>query len=100
MTPTSIRAAQACLRPSSTRLLSPSISTPARFASNRLQHRPWIPSGTRFASTTTGASKGTWKGTFARWGLAVGAVYFYATNNMFEQKPACMFYSPQLYSKF
>ncbi|KAL2120231.1 hypothetical protein VTJ04DRAFT_4257 [Mycothermus thermophilus] len=44
----------------------------------------------RFASTSTSAAspkkKGSWKGTFLRWGLAAGAVYFYNTSPLFADE--------------
>jgi len=42
----------------------------------------------RLVSTITPPKKsGTWKGTFFRWGLAGGAVYFYNTSSIFAQSP-------------
>ncbi|KAH6857117.1 hypothetical protein B0I37DRAFT_369205 [Chaetomium sp. MPI-CAGE-AT-0009] len=50
--------------------------------------RPTLGSGSRrFASTTAKTSKkGTWKGTGFRWGLAIGAVYFYNTSPIFADE--------------
>ncbi|KAK4098154.1 hypothetical protein N658DRAFT_499734 [Parathielavia hyrcaniae] len=52
--------------------------------------RPTLSSAPRrFASTAPVSKKGTWKGTAFRWGLAVGAVYFYNTSPLFaDELPA------------
>ncbi|KAG6364025.1 hypothetical protein INS49_009128 [Diaporthe citri] len=42
--------------------------------------------GRRFASTAPADKKYTWKGTAARWGLAVGALYWYNTSPMFADE--------------
>ncbi|KAH7171291.1 hypothetical protein EDB81DRAFT_626349, partial [Dactylonectria macrodidyma] len=44
----------------------------------------------RFNSTTasSSSSKGSWKGSFARWGLAFGAVYYYNTSPVFADDAA------------
>ncbi|KAI0551300.1 hypothetical protein F4679DRAFT_539939 [Xylaria curta] len=44
-------------------------------------------SGRRFASTAPADKKRTWKGSAVRWGLAVGAVYFYSTSAAFAEEP-------------
>ncbi|KAI1747051.1 hypothetical protein F4782DRAFT_535830 [Xylaria castorea] len=44
-------------------------------------------SGRRFASTTPADKKRTWKSSAVRWGLAVGAVYFYSTSAAFAEEP-------------
>ena len=50
----------------------------------------------RAASTAAGpAKKGTWKGTAARWGVAVGAVYWYCTSPLFADDPARRFLAPK-----
>lgn len=41
----------------------------------------------RRAVSTGPARKGTWKGAAARWGVAVGAVYFYCTSPLFADDP-------------
>ena len=43
-------------------------------------------SARRFASTGRAAKKGTWKGTAVRWGLAIGALYFYNTSPIFNDE--------------
>jgi hypothetical protein len=49
--------------------------------------RPTLASGSRrFASTAPAKKKGTWKGTGLRWGLAIGAVYFYNTSPLFADE--------------
>lgn len=40
----------------------------------------------RLLSTAPASKKGTWKGTALRWGLAVGAVYFYNTSPIFADE--------------
>ncbi|POS71684.1 mitochondrial intermembrane space import and assembly protein 40 [Diaporthe helianthi] len=42
--------------------------------------------GRRFASTAPADKRYTWKGTAARWGLAVGALYWYNTSPMFADE--------------
>ncbi|KAI1419955.1 hypothetical protein F5Y12DRAFT_788639 [Xylaria sp. FL1777] len=45
-------------------------------------------SGRRFASTTTPVDKKrSWKSSAARWGLAIGAVYWYSTSTVFAEEP-------------
>ncbi len=45
------------------------------------------PATRRFASTAAaGSGKGTWKGTAARWGLAIGALYWYNTSPIFADE--------------
>lgn len=45
-------------------------------------------SNRRLITTSTPPKKsGSWKGTFARWGLAAGAVYYYNTSPVFAQSP-------------
>lgn len=40
--------------------------------------------------TTPPAAKGrTWKGSAARWGLAIAAVYWYSTSPIFADEPIC-----------
>ncbi|KAK7998226.1 AMP dependent ligase/synthetase [Apiospora arundinis] len=41
----------------------------------------------RFASTTPANKKRSWKGSAVRWGLAVGAVYYYSTSPAFAEEP-------------
>ena len=49
--------------------------------------RPTVASGARrLASTAPAKKKGTWKGTGLRWGLAIGAVYFYNTSPIFADE--------------
>ncbi|KAI1811686.1 hypothetical protein GGS20DRAFT_561787 [Poronia punctata] len=44
--------------------------------------------GRRFASTTSAAGqRRTWKSSALRWGLAVGAVYWYNTSSVFAEEP-------------
>lgn len=44
----------------------------------------------RFLSTTPPARKSrSWKSSAARWGLAVGAVYYYNTSTLFAEEPPC-----------
>ncbi|KAI0965775.1 hypothetical protein F4678DRAFT_451680 [Xylaria arbuscula] len=44
-------------------------------------------SGRRFASTVPGDKRRSWKSSAARWGLAVGAVYWYSTSTVFAEEP-------------
>jgi hypothetical protein len=58
-------------------------------------------SSRRLVSTSTAPKKsGSWKGTFARWGLAGGAVYYYNTSPVFAQTPGrkCYGYKHCAYS--
>ncbi|KAI0184180.1 hypothetical protein EV127DRAFT_351051 [Xylaria flabelliformis] len=58
-------------------------------------------SGRRFASTAPADKKRTWKGSAVRWGLAVGAVYFYSTSAAFAEEPKRMRHPSSLqYSSF
>ncbi|KAK7956649.1 mitochondrial intermembrane space import and assembly protein 40 protein [Apiospora aurea] len=41
----------------------------------------------RLASTTPANKKRSWKGSFVRWGLAAGAVYYYSTSPAFAEEP-------------
>ncbi|KAI0467737.1 hypothetical protein F4859DRAFT_493449 [Xylaria cf. heliscus] len=43
--------------------------------------------GRRFASTAPADKKRGWKSSAARWGLAVGAVYWYSTSAAFAEEP-------------
>ncbi|KAK7523293.1 intermembrane space protein [Phyllosticta citriasiana] len=46
------------------------------------------PSATRFLSTAPPTQKSrSWKSSFVRWGLAIGAVYYYNTSNVFADQP-------------
>lgn len=42
--------------------------------------------GRRFASTAPADKRYTWKGSAARWGLAIGALYWYNTSDMFADE--------------
>ncbi|KAH8166014.1 hypothetical protein CIB48_g2258 [Xylaria polymorpha] len=44
-------------------------------------------SGRRFASTAPADKKRSWKSSAARWGLAIGAVYWYSTSTAFAEEP-------------
>ena len=46
--------------------------------------------GRRFASTTPANKSRSWKSSALRWGIAVGAVYYYNTSNAFAEEPVCM----------
>ncbi|KAI1738615.1 hypothetical protein F4680DRAFT_424443 [Xylaria scruposa] len=59
---------------------APRITTPLR--QSRI-----AASGRRCASTAPADKKRTWKGSAVRWGLAVGAVYFYSTSAAFAEEP-------------
>lgn len=41
----------------------------------------------RFASTVPADKHRTWKSSAARWGLAVGAIYYYNTSTAFAEEP-------------
>ncbi|KAI0442948.1 hypothetical protein F4803DRAFT_575067 [Xylaria telfairii] len=47
-------------------------------------------SGRRFASTAPADTKRSWKSSAARWGLAIGAVYWYSTSTAFAEEPQRM----------
>jgi hypothetical protein len=48
------------------------------------------PASTRLISTAGPTSKSrSWKSTFARLGLAGGAIYYYNTSSAFAQEPSC-----------
>ncbi|KAI0427700.1 hypothetical protein F5Y09DRAFT_24067 [Xylaria sp. FL1042] len=44
-------------------------------------------SGRRFTSTAPADKKRSWKSSAARWGLAIGAVYWYSTSTVFAEEP-------------
>ncbi|GAP86983.1 hypothetical protein SAMD00023353_2401400 [Rosellinia necatrix] len=44
-------------------------------------------SGRRFASTVPADKKRGWKSSAARWGLAIGALYWYSTSTAFAEEP-------------
>ncbi|KAI0532282.1 hypothetical protein GGR58DRAFT_490828 [Xylaria digitata] len=44
-------------------------------------------SGRRFASTAPADKKRNWKSSAARWGLAIGALYWYSTSTVFAEEP-------------
>lgn len=49
----------------------------------------------RFVNTAAKAEKGrSWKNSALRWGLAVGAVYYYNTSSVFAEDPERMTSSP------
>ncbi|KAF2401854.1 hypothetical protein EJ06DRAFT_508068 [Trichodelitschia bisporula] len=48
---------------------------------------PWTHSARRLLSTAPTKSRGTWKGTALRWGLAGAAVYYYNTSDLFAEQP-------------
>ena len=51
----------------------------------------------RFLSTSPPSQKSrSWKSLGARWGLAVGAIYYYNTSNLFAEEPPCESLPPSL----
>ena len=46
------------------------------------------PAQRRMASSAVKAGPRTWKGTALRWGLAIGAVYYYNTSSVFADEMA------------
>lgn len=46
-----------------------------------------IPPARRFASTVPADRRRSWKSSFVRWGLAIGAVYWYSTSTAFAEEP-------------
>lgn len=53
----------------------------------RAARQPVLAGGARRMLTTAPASKKpTWKGAFARWGVAIGAVYWYSTSPIFADE--------------
>jgi hypothetical protein len=85
------RPAQTMLRSSlsSRRFLVSAVSTNSRRATQSLLfHRPWSASAQRLASSSSTTKKpSSWRGTFVRWGLALGVVYFYSTSSIFTEHP-------------
>ncbi|KAI1128994.1 hypothetical protein F5Y10DRAFT_239300, partial [Nemania abortiva] len=65
---------RAALRP------APRIATP-------LRQSYVAASGRRFASTAPADKKRSWKSSAVRWGLAIGAVYWYSTSAAFAEEP-------------
>ncbi|KAI0114390.1 hypothetical protein GGR51DRAFT_442734 [Nemania sp. FL0031] len=62
------------------RSAAPRIANPLR--------QPYVAaSGRRFASTAPVDKKRSWKSSAVRWGLAVGAVYWYSTSTAFAEEP-------------
>ncbi|KAI3393924.1 hypothetical protein diail_3486 [Diaporthe ilicicola] len=56
--------------------------------------------GRRFASTAPADKRYTWKGTATRWGLAVGALYWYNTSPMFaDELPSRMSDEPPQFAE-
>ncbi|KAI0394148.1 hypothetical protein F5Y17DRAFT_429086 [Xylariaceae sp. FL0594] len=55
---------------------------------NTLRQSHLATSGRRFASTSSPADgKRSWKSSALRWGLAIGAVYWYSTSAVFAEEP-------------
>lgn len=51
---------------------------------------PRAPAARRLLSTAPPTQKSrTWKSSFARWGVALAAIYYYNTSNAFADAPAC-----------
>lgn len=48
----------------------------------------------RFASTTPADKKRSWKSSTVRWGLAIGAVYWYSTSAVFAEEPQAQHVAP------
>ncbi|KAI1200703.1 hypothetical protein F5X97DRAFT_292648 [Nemania serpens] len=46
-----------------------------------------VPSARRFASTVPADKRRSWKSSALRWGLAIGAVYWYSTSTAFAEEP-------------
>ncbi|CAJ2512572.1 Uu.00g055870.m01.CDS01 [Anthostomella pinea] len=55
--------------------------------SNSLRRTGLAASGRRFASTSPADKKRSWKSSAVRWGLALGAVYWYSTSAAFAEEP-------------
>ncbi|KAI0508849.1 hypothetical protein F5B22DRAFT_377889 [Xylaria bambusicola] len=62
-------------------------SAPRTIGPLRQSSRTPAASGRRFASTAPADKRRTWKSSAVRWGLAVGAVYYYSTSNVFAEEP-------------
>ncbi|KAH0600861.1 hypothetical protein MHUMG1_01860 [Metarhizium humberi] len=63
------------------------VRTASRQALRSLRSQPIQSAPRRFASTSTPAYKPrTWKGSAVRWGLALGAVYYYNTGSVFADE--------------
>ncbi|KAK9436509.1 intermembrane space import and assembly protein 40 [Metarhizium brunneum] len=63
------------------------VRTASRQALRSLRSQPFQSAPRRFASTSTPAYKPrTWKGSAVRWGLALGAVYYYNTGSVFADE--------------
>ncbi|KAI0832220.1 hypothetical protein F5Y06DRAFT_280994 [Hypoxylon sp. FL0890] len=54
---------------------------------NSLRQPTLSASSRRLASTSPANKKQSWKGTAVRWGLAVGAIYWYSTSTIFAEEP-------------
>ncbi|KAK5633708.1 hypothetical protein RRF57_009422 [Xylaria bambusicola] len=62
-------------------------SAPRTISPLRQSSRAAAASGRRFASTAPADKRRSWKSSVVRWGLAVGAVYWYSTSNVFAEEP-------------
>ncbi|KAI0150769.1 hypothetical protein GGR57DRAFT_471527 [Xylariaceae sp. FL1272] len=58
---------------------APRVSAPLR--------QPLAAPGRRFASTVPADKRRSWKSSAVRWGLAIGAVYWYSTSAVFAEQP-------------
>ncbi|KAI8626545.1 hypothetical protein F5Y19DRAFT_219945 [Xylariaceae sp. FL1651] len=54
---------------------------------NPLRQSYVVASGRRFVSTSPAEKGRTWKSSAVRWGLAIGAVYWYSTSAVFAEEP-------------
>lgn len=69
----------------------------ARSTPRALRH-PCVASASRprFASTAPADKGYTWKGSAARWGLAIGALYWYNTSPLFAEELPCTSSHPHI----
>ncbi|KAI1134697.1 hypothetical protein F5Y05DRAFT_397056 [Hypoxylon sp. FL0543] len=56
-------------------------------AANSLRQPTLSSSSRRLVSTSPASKKRSWKGAAVRWGLAIGAVYWYSTSTLFAEEP-------------
>ncbi|KAI1109838.1 hypothetical protein F5Y14DRAFT_455585 [Nemania sp. NC0429] len=60
---------------------------PAPRIANSIRSSGVVPCARRFASTVPADKRRSWKSSAARWGLAIGAVYWYSTSTAFAEEP-------------
>ena len=56
---------------------------------NHLRQSAARAGGRRFASTAPADKPRSWKSSAVRWGIAIGAVYYYNNSTAFAEEPPC-----------